>query len=370
MVVASAGTMEDGHIKILVEFFFPNLYETAAKCEDDYRYRKHGRPSETNYRWTSNLVMLVLFWLQDAVILLGRFGDELACLPPWVNMLHDDAAYAQFHALGQQITAVMQASNFQAEARLLAQNELLQAVHNASVQTANMLRVELNEYRALMGRLPTAVAQAFGAMYHVMREENKQETVVAVEGAFRDVVRRMLSYSYETEHEREARRERENAEAEYYAEECMRRGTPRSGNRVRSRVEASSSSPGHWSHGAELPEGPDHSGPTRADTPPTPPRVNTPLASPSSPSSHLPDLSGSRAASDTASAPAHQQHDGCTSSAGRGGDVQPREIAAAAAPLPDGQEVLGAFVRAASTTTESVAGAVRTGTGTRRKLRA
>ena len=185
--------MEDGHIKILVEFFFPNLYETAAKCEDDYRYRKHGRPSETNYRWTSNLVMLVLFWLQDAVILLGRFGDALACLPPWVNMLHDDEAYAQFHALGQQITAVMQASNFQAEARLLAQNELLQAVHNASVQTANMLRVELNEYRALMGRLPTAVAQAFGAMYHVMREENKQETVVAVEGAFRDVVRRMLS---------------------------------------------------------------------------------------------------------------------------------------------------------------------------------
>ena len=94
--------------------------------------------------------MLVLFWLQDAVILLARYREELSCLPPWNWLLKDPVGYSSFNELGQQITAVMQASNLQAEARLLSQTEFLAAVHNGSLATANMLRVELNAHRPSM----------------------------------------------------------------------------------------------------------------------------------------------------------------------------------------------------------------------------
>ena len=104
MLPRSRGTsLQDPHVKFLVEFFFPDLYDIVERAELAYQYRRRHESdphSMSNWRFTANLKEGTLFWLQDAVVLLKEF-PKLAEMPPWSTMLLDDKAHDAFKTLSR-----------------------------------------------------------------------------------------------------------------------------------------------------------------------------------------------------------------------------------------------------------------------------
>ena len=76
-------------MKMLIEFFFPNLYELCDRAKAAYEGRAFyptDAISITNLRFLQTLREITLFWLQDAVLLTERYPD-LAGFEPIKTLL-------------------------------------------------------------------------------------------------------------------------------------------------------------------------------------------------------------------------------------------------------------------------------------------
>lgn len=101
---SQGGSLQDVHVKLLIEFFFPNLYEHCNRAQSAYE----GAPlvdgdfaSETNHRFLENLRNITFFWLQDAVILLQQL-PSLKDTPPWSTLLASEPARVHLEKLADQ----------------------------------------------------------------------------------------------------------------------------------------------------------------------------------------------------------------------------------------------------------------------------
>ena len=192
--------MEDNHVIQLIEFLVPGLVLAKQRATKAFCLQEEDRPSETNYRWTSDFLVRMLFWLQDAYVLIRRFQAELASKPPWQWMIADPAAKANFCILAQEIEVQLNANNLVLEQRLLSQHQLISSVHNASASTANMLRGEMNNMRATLERLPVTVADAFGAMLPAVLEANNRTVEQCVKRSVCEMLRRMTAVACDEEY--------------------------------------------------------------------------------------------------------------------------------------------------------------------------
>ena len=99
------GSLYDPHVKALVEFFFPdlfNMWHRAVSAFEGNPVVRGDFPSETNTRFLSNLIHIVFFWFQDAVSLLDKYPD-LKNQQPWRHFLEDPEARNHFTQLASQV---------------------------------------------------------------------------------------------------------------------------------------------------------------------------------------------------------------------------------------------------------------------------
>ena len=186
---ARGGTIHDAHVKRLIEFFYPDLYEKCERAQRAY----NGKPdafnemqwdaiSETNVKFLENLRQITFFWLQDAVILLdkdARYGS----VRPW-SLLYYSQNSDDFTTLGNQILAAQLASNAARHTEMLSQTELLENVHNGAIQAVHHLESRLSQH-------PNHVARVVEAL-NVIRDASQVEAVrKGIEDTFTKVMRRM-----------------------------------------------------------------------------------------------------------------------------------------------------------------------------------
>ena len=186
---ARGGTIHDAHVKRLIEFFYPDLYEKCERAQrayngnpDAYNSMQCDAISETNLKFLENLRQITFFWLQDAVILLdkdARYGS----VRPW-SLLYYSQNSDDFTALGNQILAAQVASNAARHTEMLSQTELLENVHNGAIQAVHHLESRLSQH-------PNHVAAVVEAL-NVIRDASQVEAVrKGIEETFTKVMRRM-----------------------------------------------------------------------------------------------------------------------------------------------------------------------------------
>ena len=186
----SRGTsLQDADVKQLVEFFFPDLYNLVRRATLGY----HGKPeggdvsSVTNFRFLCNLQEMTFFWIQDAVILLGRddLKDDLKDEPPWSWMLANEEARKLLESIASRIGDAVENADLTAHRNLLAQQELVASVRAGSRQAANDLDVRL---ASLPANLHTAVQNHWSSHgREELVQTVSQHVAMTLQGTFRNM---------------------------------------------------------------------------------------------------------------------------------------------------------------------------------------
>ena len=112
---ARGSSTTDPHVKFLIEFFFPDLYDKVERAAEARRgiprknhsedgVAEHDLFSESNWRFTSTLKEITFFWLQDAVILLKEY-PRLVQSTPRSTLTKNAEAREAFSELGKQVLA-------------------------------------------------------------------------------------------------------------------------------------------------------------------------------------------------------------------------------------------------------------------------
>jgi hypothetical protein len=188
---ARGTSMHDEHVKVLIEFFYPNLYEGVKRAKAAYEgnpLRGGDAMSETNYRFLSNLREITFFWLQDAVVLLQQI-PELSSADPWRTLLkgaeeHEEIKTA-FERLGTEVMTSISQSQVSQHEQLIAQEELLRSVEIGCTSTAHQLGERLSS-------LPHDVADLTEAAWQQRGETLGIEIQSMVVHGIRGVFRQML----------------------------------------------------------------------------------------------------------------------------------------------------------------------------------
>ena len=176
-------SIHDDYIQRLIEFFFPNLYELCARTFAAFE----GNPtfdsdviSETNYRFTHTLRDLMLFWLQDAVVILEEL-PALADYPPWSSLYKNDDVKRDFTRLGSVVSDAISIDSQQTHERLLNQRDLLQTLRTGCDRTAHHLTHRL---AALPKDVSHLVRQAFVQNYEAQCADLKDVVQEALRSSF------------------------------------------------------------------------------------------------------------------------------------------------------------------------------------------
>ena len=136
------GAICDDVVQKLVEFFFPGLYGFIERATNAYIFNNPNPEtdpkSETNYEWLHMLREVTFFWLQDAIALM-RESPEICAIPPWCWIAEDANAVSDLESLAGLVVQAMECDDRQYSDKLLAQNEMLQAVENGVVKVSTQL---------------------------------------------------------------------------------------------------------------------------------------------------------------------------------------------------------------------------------------
>lgn len=185
----SRGTsLDDLHVRQLIEFFYPGVFDMLQKADDAFRGKRLPGgvfKSQTNVLWLRNLVHITFFWLQDAVPLLQRH-PELANTPPWCTMLQDEHAYERFRQMSVVVDAAIRSADVQHQKKLQDQEELLAAVRHGAIRAAELTTGRL-------ASLPTQVsAQTEHDLKHNLFPTVVRDIEKAVSSSIQCSLRRML----------------------------------------------------------------------------------------------------------------------------------------------------------------------------------
>ena len=147
----SRGTsINDNETKILVEFFFADLYNMQERA----RVAHAGRPqirsdpnSVTNFEFLTMLREITFFWLQDCVVLLSE-QKELQNVAPFSTLLQGCIAEPRvreaFDWFSKQVRDAVEDVRDRQLTELLNQTELQNALANGVQRTVNLLSNRLS----------------------------------------------------------------------------------------------------------------------------------------------------------------------------------------------------------------------------------
>ena len=183
----SRGTsIDDPDTKILVEFFFPGLYEMQQRASN----ANAGRPtyrtdpqSVTNFEFLSMLREITFFWLQDTVTMLTEHR-ELQRVAPYTTLLegcNQDARVKQaFEMFSKKVHDAVTSVHDAEQIELLNQNELRNALSNGVQRTANMISHRLSQ-------LPLQM------LYHAetIADRRNADMMIGVKAAFEQTIQHM-----------------------------------------------------------------------------------------------------------------------------------------------------------------------------------
>ena len=183
----SRGTsIQDPDTKILVEFFFPDLYEMQLRASN----ANAGRPtyrtdpqSVTNFEFLSMLREITFFWLQDTVTML-REHRELQRVAPYSTLLEgcnkDTRVKQAFEMFSKKVLDEVERVTDREQVELLNQNELRNALSNGVQRTANMISHRLSQ-------LPLQM------LYHAetIADQRNADMMIGVSKAFEQTIQRM-----------------------------------------------------------------------------------------------------------------------------------------------------------------------------------
>ena len=136
------GKLSDDFVQRLIEFFFPDLYGQIERATNAYVYNNPNPltdpKSETNYEWLTMLREITFFWMQDAVALM-RTCPEIVGAPPWSWIAEDANARLELEELGKLVDHAIEVDDLEFSDKLLAQNDMLQAVEDGVTKVSSRL---------------------------------------------------------------------------------------------------------------------------------------------------------------------------------------------------------------------------------------
>lgn len=189
----SRGTsLNDSFVKILIEFFYPDIYRQCDRARAAYEGRAYYATdaiSITNLRFLQTLREITLFWLQDAVLLVERYKN-LAGVAPFKTLLagcyNDSNLMQAYRAFGTIVLQQERADNVAVRQQLLSQEQLYQHVREGATHSARLIDGRL-------ARLPQELSAEADYQFQIRMQEYEDAVQDSIRRTFAEVFERCFS---------------------------------------------------------------------------------------------------------------------------------------------------------------------------------